>query len=150
MKAMLLVLSMMFSGAAFAGEYTSFGRIHFQAASTWVPANYVCQKNGMLYHTRRASVNVVSCPGDASEGPSCTIVRTIPLVQPMVSTAQRCAHIEGRGECRSWETYAYNQGPTVKVHVYASHHDMAEDRNPIAVRNFTIPTCKSAPGVVAR
>ena len=41
MKKILVLGVFLFSGAAFAGEFTSFGKIVFQSASSYVPANKV-------------------------------------------------------------------------------------------------------------
>lgn len=146
MKALLLALSVLVSVPAFAGEYTSFGRILFQSASTFVPANKVCQLNGTLYHKTKATVAVEYCRAENSD---CYIVNK-PLVQPMKSTRQRCAAFSGRDEggCHAWETVAFNQG-TVKVEVFGSRHDMEEDRNPVRTYTYTVDKCRTTPGVIA-
>lgn len=148
MKAILMAMTVLFSGAAFAGEFTDFGKIHFQAASTWVESNKVCQAGGMYYHTKKAVQEKYECN---DSGSNCRVWTTIPLVQPIESTRQRCAVFTGgdEGGCARWETVRYKQGPVVDVKTYASMHDWEENRNPIAVRKFTIPACKTKPGVPA-
>lgn len=148
MKAILLAMTMLFSGAAFAGEFTSFGRIHFQSASTWVPANKVCHAGGVYYHTKKAAVAVEYCNGEGNS--NCHTVMK-PLAQPMKSTRKVCTQWTGRDDnnCVATRTVAYNQGPTVKVEIFRSQHDMEEGHSPASVRSYTIPACRTAGPVPA-
>lgn len=142
MKALLLALTVMVSGPAFAGEFTSFGRILFQSASTFVPANKVCHADGMYYHTTKAAVAVEYCENDSRT--NCKTVLK-PLAQPMHSTREVCVATAGYDDkyCTATKTVAFNQGPTVKVEVYRSQDEAFDaNRSPIRTGSYTIPACK--------
>jgi hypothetical protein len=143
MKTLLSFFVLLLAGNALAGEFTEFGRIHFQSASTWVPANKVCQRNGFYYHSKKDSVAVEHCPGDDNPGSANCKVTYKKLEQPMMSTRKRCAATDSsdRGECVKWEIIPYKQGPIVPVNIYDSLHSLEENRAPKAVRSFTIPNC---------
>ncbi len=145
MKTLIVLAAMLTSSLALAGEYTVYGSIHFQKASTWVTANNVCQEDGYLYHKTKDYV-VVECSGrDKMSG--CEEVPR-PLVQPMRSTKQICANYQGRGTCTETTTVAFNQG-TVTSEVYSSFAAWSKGGSPIRTFRYTVDACGSAAKVPA-
>ncbi len=139
MKALLLVASLLVSAVSFAGEYTSYQSILFQSASTYVRANNVCLSGGNIFHKTKSAVEVKHCDDNNA---NCS-VESRPLRQPIVSTAQRCADFSGSDDsCVRWVSYTLKQGPTAKIFVYGSAKDYEDDRTPVAVRTFNIPSCR--------
>lgn len=135
MKA-LIVMAMLFAGSsAFAGTYTQFGKILFQKASTYVPANKVCQLDGMLYHKTKKSIAVDYCNDDDQD---CVTVNKA-LVQPVKSSRKRCAQKDDN-HCLAWETVSFVQG-TVKAKVYRSLSALQDDEAPIRVYSYTVENC---------
>ena len=143
MKAILIAMAMMASGAAFGGEFTSVGRIHFQKAATWVPANKVCVADGVYYHKTKANIEVEYCnESDSGSKSNCRMVSK-PLVQPMISSRQVCTQWTGSDDqnCAATAVVRYVQGPTVKVEIFGSQRDMEENRSPIRTGSYTISNC---------
>lgn len=140
MKSLVLLVSSVVAFSAFAGEY-SVSKVYFQSAATWVKAENVCRAGNVLKHKTKASVQVAYCDDNDA---NCTYV-TKALVQPVVSTAQRCAKFESDssgGDCLVWETYTLNQA-SVKIYTYAD-----SDSNEFSVTGmYTIPACKTGGGV---
>ena len=142
MKAFVIALAMSF--AASAGEFSSYQRILFQTASTYVPANKVCTEGGNLFHKGKTEIGVEYCSGGSNDRANCHTVFK-PLVQPMQSTAQRCARFTGHDQstCATWETYSLNQGPTVKIDIWASEMEWSDGKghSPLRVETFVLPAC---------
>lgn len=145
MKALILALSVLASASAAAGEFTYFGRIFFQSASTWVPANKVCQSGGYFFHKTKSAIEV--CRDDRDHG-SCRKSEMRPLVQPIVSTRTICVRSAGGDNDRCLETgsAAYVQSPKAPVAVYRNYQ--AFDKNHAPARNYTytIPACAAQGG----
>jgi hypothetical protein len=142
MKALLLIASALFAFTASAGEYSK-ATVTFQAAATWVPAAKVCRDGNVLKHKNKATIEVQYC--DESESGYKSNCKTVSkaLVQPVVSTAQRCKTFESDssgGDCLVWETYTLNQA-AVPVWVYPSAKDMSDGRNGSVKGKYTIPAC---------
>jgi hypothetical protein len=148
MKALVLIASALFAFTASAGEYSK-STVTFQAAATWVPASKVCRDGNVLKHKTKATVEVKYCDESGSGYDfNCKIVSKA-LVQPVVSTAQRCAKFESDssgGDCLAWETYTLNQA-AVPVWVYNNKKDMEDGRNGSLKGKFTIPACATGGGV---
>ena len=135
MKLIVILAATLMSLSALAGEYTNFGKIQFQSASTWVPANKVCQDAGFLYHKTKDFVVVNYCNDSGSD---CT-TKSKALVQPMNSTRQRCASYSG-DNCSAWITVPFNQG-TVKAEVYSSMSAMSDNKSPKSTYSYTVEAC---------
>ncbi len=150
MKALVLIASALFAFTASAGEYSKPVSVTFQAASAWVPAAKVCRDGNVLRHKTKATIAVEYCKNESStgQGSDCYIVEK-PLVQPVVSTAQRCADFTGKddGQCAVWETYTLDQS-SVRVVFYNSKKDMDNgDRGWTNGTKYTIPACGTGGGV---
>jgi hypothetical protein len=133
--------TLLLASPAFAGEFTEFGRVLFQGASTWVQANKVCQKNGMLFHRSKREVDVTYCDrGDLS---NCVLVKRPLGPQPIRSTTEKCALTSGgeREKCVKWVTVPLVQGPVFEAKVYGSEKDLDERRQPKAIYEYEAPNC---------
>ncbi len=150
MKALLLALSLVSASAFGAGEFTTYSKVIFQSASTYVPSNKVCTAGGYIYHKTKAAISFEQCSGGSNDRANCVIV-TRPLVQPMQSTAQRCAQFTGHDDknCARWETYALNQGVTGKMLSYSSRKSFEDGDAAAKVTAFAIPACGQTPVVPA-
>ena len=135
MKTLMIIASILIAGTAMAGEYTDYGRITFQKASTWVPANKVCSQGGFLYHKTKEFVAVDYCDDDNN---NCKTVYKA-LVQPVNSTRQRCSKMED-DECVAWTTVSFVQG-TVKADVYESMSALHDDEAPKSSFSYTVDAC---------
>ena len=147
MKAIVLALSLLVSGTAFA-NYTSVSRINFQSASTSVPANKVCQANGMFFHKTKAAIAVDYCSNDAET--NCTTVYKA-LAQPIKSTKTVCVADQGRDDqrCVATKVVAYNQSTVATVSTYRTQDDAVRGISPIKTSTFVIPACAKNPPVKA-
>jgi len=134
MKKLLMVSMLMFASSAFAGEVTSFGKIVFQSASSYVPANKVCQSNGYLYHKTKRAVVIECQPKDGCDGDY-----SKPLIQPMESSKTFCVKYS-KERCLETGVSEYNQG-TVEAKVYRSEIDMDRGRRPISTYSYTVDQC---------
>lgn len=141
MKTLLLILAVLTSTTAHGGEFTQFGKILFQSASTWVPGNKTCVSEGNIYHRDLEAIPVERCNND--DKTNCT-VELRPLEQPIVSTRQRCVAYSDSDNrnCVKWETVPFKQGPELKVEVYASEKDIEDNRTPRKILRYTIPSCQ--------
>lgn len=147
MKALVIIASALFAFTASAGEYSKPLSVQFQSASTWVPAQKVCRDGNYLKHKTKATIEVEYCnESDSGSKSNCKIVSK-PLVQPVVSTAYRCAAYTGSddNQCTKWVPYTLNQA-SVKVITYSSKKDMEDGENGTITGKYTIPACASAPG----
>jgi hypothetical protein len=147
MKALVIIASALFAFTASAGEYST-ATVLFQSASTYVPAAKVCRDGNYLKHKTKAAIDVTTCDESSSGYDyNCkTVSKT--LVQPVVSTAQRCKTFEpdsSGGDCLVWESYTLNQA-AVKVWVYNSKKDMEDGRNGSVKGKYTIPACANGGG----
>lgn len=149
MKAIVLIASALFAFTASAGEYSKPSSVTFQAASAWVPAEKVCRDGDVLRHKTKATIAVEYCKneGSAGTGSNCYLVEK-PLVQPVVSTAERCAVETGKddGQCAVWETYTLDQS-SVLLWGYKSQKDMFENEKGTIIGKYKIPACKTGGGV---
>lgn len=136
---MITLVSLLISTSAFAGEFSKPLSVHFQSASTYVPATKVCRAGDFLKHRSKEFITVTVCHSENGNG-NCEVVRKR-LHQPVVSMAQRCAqHIAGDQECTVWESYRYDQS-RVRVMGYNSQRDMEEDDNGRMIGWYKIPAC---------
>lgn len=143
MKTLIFLATIFASTIVMAGNFEVYGRIHFQKASTWVPANKVCQQDGYLYHKTKDFVQP-SCTGkDVVAG--CTAPKA--LIQPMNSTKTVCVE-SSRNFCKKTAVRPYNQG-TVTVKVFASQIAWDKNQMPIDTYKYTVDYCGSAPDVPA-
>lgn len=144
MKALLIILVSAFGISSFAGEFSKPLNVNFQAASTFVQATKVCRNGDMLQHVSKDETSVEICDeSDSGSEYNCRIVSK-PLIQPVVSTAQRCAKTasdSSNGRCLVWETYTLNQS-SVKVISYNSLKEMEDGRNGKVTGKFVIPSCR--------
>jgi hypothetical protein len=134
-------LTLLCASHSLAGEFTEFGRVLFQGASTWVRADKVCQKDGMLFHKSKQEVSVNYCNG--RDNSNCVLVKKPLGPQPIKSTTQRCVLSNGsdRDDCVKWATVPFVQGPTFKAKVYWSEQDYEQQRHPRATFDFVVPNC---------
>ena len=143
MKALVLIASALFAFTASAGEYSK-STVTFQAAATWVSAKNVCRDGNVLKHKTKETVEVEYCEeSESGYKHDCKIVSR-PLIQPVMSTAQRCkvfAPDSSGGYCVTWETYTLNQS-SVAVWFYKSKKDMDEgSKGWTNGTRYTIPSC---------
>lgn len=141
MKALLLILAVLTSTTAHGGEFTQFGKILFQSASTWVPGNKTCVANGNIYHQELEAIPVERCNNDSKN--NCP-VELMQLEQPIVSTRKRCAAYTDSDNktCAKWVTVPFKQGPELKVEIYDSEKDIEDNRSPRKIIRYTIPNCQ--------
>ena len=118
-----------------AGEFTLFGKIHFQKASSWINASNVCEQDGYLYHKTKDGITVSHCNDD---GDNCTTSYR-PLVQPVNSTRQRCSKFED-DNCVAYVTVPYVQG-TVTNMVYSSQNAWQDGEAAKASYKYTVDSC---------
>ncbi len=144
MKTLIFLATIFASTIVMAGNYEVYGRIHFQKASTWVPANKVCQQGGYLYHKTKDYVTNYCTERDKAEG--CE-ANPVALVQPMMSSKTVCVE-SNRSTCTKSAVRPYNQG-TVTVKVFASQAAWENDQYPVDTYKYTVDSCGSAPGVPA-
>lgn len=145
MKNLIAIAALVLAGSAFAGEYTNYSRVLFQSASTWVPANKVCQANGFLYHKTKDSIPSYECTG--SNDSSCTVVGYKPLVQPMNSAKDVC--VEFRSDrCVAYAPTAFDQ-TTYTVSVYSSYSAFDKNSTPKSQATYAFPACKGTGEVIA-
>ena len=144
MKAIVLALSLLVSGTAFA-NVTEVSKILFQSASTWVPANKVCHADGMFFHKTKSAIAVEYCSNSRGTGNCETVYRS--LIQPIKSTKDVCVKTTGREKnCVATKTVAYNQSLTATVATYRGADDAVKGIGPVKTSTFTIPACaKKAP-----
>lgn len=154
MKAIVLVMSLLLAGSAFAGtdfeamswssilrsgkydpDYSN--KIHFQNASVWVPSfsNRLCTDGTFIYGGTFLKKYEVG--GDDS-GVFKTV--KVDLVQPIVSERQRCKS-QGEDNCKQWETVVYKQSPNRMINVLAAGNQDDEDKQILGVKSYRIPTC---------
>ena len=139
MRVITMGLLALFAMGASAGEYTTFQKIIFQSASTFVPADKVCQSGKTLYHRSKKTIEVEYCNGGSNDRANCKVVSR-PLVQPISSTRQRCSKMES-DECVEWVTVPLVQGPTVKVKHYNSYNDMIDGQREVSESTVVLPKC---------
>ncbi|MBY0384358.1 hypothetical protein K2X05_04295 [bacterium] len=149
MKALVIIASALFAFTASAGEFSKPASVTFQSASAWVPAAKVCRDGAFLKHKTKATIAVEYCKneGSSGKGSNCYIVNK-PLLQPVVSTAARCAVFTGKDDsgCAQWETYTLDQSK-VTVWFYNSQKDMENgDRGWTNGTKYTIPACATGDG----
>lgn len=138
MKTLLLAVSFLVSSVSFAGEFTTYQSIIFQSASSFVPANKVCQSGNHLYHVSRSTIDALYCD---DEGRNC-VADARPLKQPVVSTAQKCAQFNGPDDgCSKWVSYTLKQGPVVKTYTYRSQKDWEDGKHYVSQGTYKIPAC---------
>ena len=138
MRTLLMTIALLASTTVMAGEFTVYGKIHFQAASTWVSAKNVCQNAGTLYHKTKDYVKVTCHPKDGCSD------YVKPLVQPMKANKKVCLKATGKSgdNCVEYGVTGYNQG-TVKIESYKSEKDWDLGKAPTKVTSYTVDSCGS-------
>lgn len=136
LKSFLFGTIILSSAMAMAGEFTVMGKIHFQGASSWVPANLVCSDGINLYHKKKASLKT-SCHGD-NKGDCKPMIK--PYVQPVHSSKAVCVKDNSKG-CTKYAEVPYTQG-TVRVEVYRNESAWDKGQHPIRTYKYTVDDCR--------
>ena len=137
MKSVAFALLTLFAVSASAGEYTHYGRILFQSASTFVPANKTCLNGSSIRYSGKMQI----CDESGDNQTNCRLV-AVSLKQPVESTRVRCkTAVENDQDCEKI-TVPFIQGPTVKYAVYRDFKDYEDDRSPVSSGRYTIRGCQ--------
>lgn len=125
---------------AASADYITGDKIHFQANSTWVSAVYsrsLCHDGENFYATVATCIEYRE---DSNGDRECAKRGSVPAVQPMVSTRQRCAKTDDDdNDCVKYETVEYAQSPVRKVKFYESEDD--DDGRLVKTETVIVPNC---------
>jgi hypothetical protein len=118
-------------------------KIHFPKASTWVFAmdEILCTDGDFIYVGTRN----VPIYGGGNDGDQVIGYKKVDLVQPVVSTRQRCAAFGGGdNNCVKFETVVYRQTPARVINVIV-RGTAQKDKGPevLGTKSYTIPACGS-------
>lgn len=162
MKTLVLVLSLVMAGSAFAGtdfEAMSWAsllrsgkydvdygdKVHFQKASFWVPSfsKTLCTDGEFIYGGTRT---VEVCEGEDRDE-NCRM-KKVDLVQPIVSERQRCS-VRDDNNCLAFETVVYSQSTNRMIKILAAGGDSDDEPQVLGMKSYSIPACNGLTPVPA-
>ena len=151
MKSLVLVLSFLVAGSAFANDFEAMSwneildsnfydvdrsnKIHFQDAAVWVFAmdKKLCTDGTFIYGGTVEKTWT-------SEGNQVIDTKKVDLVQPIVSERQVCV-LPTEGNCAKYQTVVYRQSPNRVINILDGYN--GKNQKVLGNKSYSIPACGS-------